>query len=183
MRKHTLAILVIAVTWSMNSHALTTEEAYRAIPHQRTVFDATDTALPKNQAAALQALFTFVDAAIVLRVEGLQSIRNQNPEMTKKIIGNYKKILGAYSVQAVPTELENSSNLFIQAVQLQQKYFENKVLEQETRHVFNAQFTSEVSQSSQLLHQAYDQLLQSFPTSSSHNKQAYYDYPCALDFQ
>src|SRR5690349_293260 len=73
-----IAALLLAVTAIVFSHQaraaspMTVEEAYRAIPHQRTVFDPATAKMNRADAEYLQHLFLWIDQAIVAKVTAMR---------------------------------------------------------------------------------------------------------------
>ena len=47
--------------------AMSLDEAYRAIPHQKTYFDRSEAHMRRDEAAYLDSLFTLINAAIVAK--------------------------------------------------------------------------------------------------------------------
>src|SRR3954464_7487640 len=94
-----ILILIIAVI-PRASFALSVEEAYQAIPHQRTVFESKQAKMAEPVAGALQRLFELVDQAIVLRVE---SAKDFSPGVRKRYL-EHLRLLREFSP---PPELKD----------------------------------------------------------------------------
>lgn len=176
--------LVFTLTFLTAScaHAMDVEAAYAAIPHQRTVFDAGKSALTTTQAASLKQLLTWSDKAMVLRVESWQAYKAGNLVELKRLLSGYKAVIDAGNTMSTLPELKPVQGLILQAIQGQQAYLEKKLLEKQGSSKADNAFTPEVQQASQKLQQAYGLLMQRYPNETRQNKQAFYDYLCALDF-
>ncbi len=164
----TAALMVgIFLLLTSASFSMTVEEAYRSIPHARTAFLSDDSKLPQDEKRALVTLFEIVDEAIVLRVEALRSRSAMQEE--------YALLKARLASMAVPLKLQNVRELVLGAVKDQESYLKKK-----PRQV-NASDKA-VSAASGKLHTAYGELMGLYPNENAHNKQAFFDYLCALDF-
>lgn len=182
MKKITFTILLICCILSVNVQAMTVEDAYAAIPHQRTIFDARASKLSTTQVSALQQVFHFADRGTVLRVEGLNAFRSGDNQGIKKVMADYRSLAGSFASLQVPTEIKPVQNLVLQAIEDQRRFFETKMRDKEALGKYNPAFTPDVYQASQKLHRAYSILMQSFSSEPAVNKTAFFDYLCALDF-
>nr|WP_295785288.1 hypothetical protein [Rhodoferax sp.] len=159
--------------------ALTVEQAYAAIPHQRTVFDTTGSHLASGQVDALAQLFTLSDRGTVLRVEGLDALKRGDPTRLRAIVRDYAALIDALrQIRATP-QTRAATDLVLQAVQQHQSFFDTKLAASPR---LDSAFTADVNQSSQRLRQAYSLLMAAFPDDPPRNRQAFFDYLCALDF-
>jgi hypothetical protein len=132
---------------------MSVDDAYASIPHRRTVFDRRAATMPADEADALQRLFAIVDRAIVARV-------------TKS---GYEPLLAELRAFDVPSRLRRVHTLVAEAVLAEHAYL--------TRNEPGA-----VQTASARLHEAYAELMRLFPDESPHNRDAFFDYLCALDF-
>lgn len=153
------------------------EAAYRAIPHRRTVF-AVDTAkMSPDERAFLQQLFDLVDLGIVERVETLTWLKsNTRPEPSAE---NYDRVLSQLGALSVPPRLASVHRLVADAMR------EHRAALDEWRKTgLPADLARHplVPSSSGKLHRAYEELLALFPQEDAHNKAAFFDYLCAMDF-
>jgi hypothetical protein len=133
--------------------AMSVDEAYASIPHRRTVFDRRAATMPAEEADALQRLFAIVDRAIVARV-------------TKS---GYDPLLAELRALDVPSRLRRVHTLVTEAVVAEHAYL--------TRNDQAA-----VQTASARLHEAYAELMRLFPEEGPQNRDAFFDYLCALDF-
>jgi hypothetical protein len=153
------------------------EAAYRAIPHRRTVFDVEAAGMSPAERAYLRRLFNLVDLGIVHRVETLTWLRsNRTPEPSAE---DYERTQNQLNALAVPPRLAGVHRLVAEAMREQRAALEEwrktAVPADLPRHPL-------VASSSNKLHRAYAELLALFPQEGAHNKTAFFDYLCALDF-
>ena len=163
-RRLLIAVLVLG---QLSLHAMSVEEAYRAIPHQRTVFDPSSVAMPAATAAALTQLFVLADRAIVAKMSVMRE--SADPEAL------YPPMLTAIDAVKTPAELRLTKALIRSSVDDEYAYLRGWRAHHPDRRY--------VTSSSQSLHQAYDELTRLYPNENTTNKQAFFDYLCALDFQ
>jgi hypothetical protein len=148
-----LAIVAALLGLAGSAAGMSVEAAYASIPHRRTVFDRRAATMPADEADALQRLFAIVDRAIVARV-------------TK---AGYDPLLAELRAFDAPSRLRRVHALVTEAVVAEHAYL--------TRNEEGA-----VRTASARLHEAYAELMRLFPEESQHNRDAFFDYLCALDF-
>jgi hypothetical protein len=182
MKKITFTILLICCIWSFDVQAISVEDAYAAIPHQRTIFDARASKLSTTQVSALQQVFHFADRGTVLRVEGLNAFRAGDNQSIKKVMADYRSLTASFTSLQVPIEIKPVQDLVLQAIEDHRRFFETKMRDKDALGKCNSAFTPDVFQASQKLHRAYSLLMQSFSNEPAVNKIAFFDYLCALDF-
>ena len=176
-----ICIVLLAALPFMAS-ALTVEQAYAAIPHQRTVFDASGSRLAKGQVDALDQLFTLSDRGTVLRVDGLDVLKRGDAARLRATVRDYAALLDALRQLRPTPQTRAATDLVTQAVQQHLSFFETKLAAGTVASRWDAVFTADVHQSSQKLRQAYSLLMAAFPDETPRNRQAFFDYLCALDF-
>ena len=147
-------------------HALTVDEAYAAVPHQRTVYKTDMSRLSAQHRNYLQKLFVLTDDALVLRIRFMRGERDDE---------RYQDIILQLRQLTPPAQAESAHRLIIRAVQLQHQYF----LANDAKN--SKQQSSLMHQSHRLLINAYNELKKKLP-DSGHNQKAYFDHLCALDF-
>jgi hypothetical protein len=133
--------------------AMSVDEAYAAIPHRRTVFDRRAATMSAGEADGLEQLFALVDRAIVARVTR----------------SGHEAILADLRALDLPERLRRVQALVIDAVVAERAYL-----------VDGNQ--GAVQAASAHLHEAYAELMRLFPGEDANNRDAFYDYLCALDF-
>lgn len=153
------------------------EAAYRAIPHRRTVFDVDTATMSPDERAFLRQMFDVVDLGIVERVDTLTSLKsNRRPALSAE---NYERVLSQLNALTVPPRLGSVHRLIADAMKEQRA-----ALEEWRTTAVPADLARQplVASSSGKLRQAYAELLPLFPQEGEHNKAAFFDYLCAMDF-
>jgi len=149
--------------------AMTVEEAYQSVPHRRTVFDAQTAKMNASEAAYLTRLFNWMDQAIVAK----QSVF-RGADLEKAYAGVWATLKDLQP----PSKLKHVQELYGQAAQDEHAYLQEW---QKTRS-FNGNHPL-VNQASGRLVQGYNEMMRIYPSETPHNKDAFFDYPCALDFK
>ncbi len=166
-------------------HRMTVEEAYRAIPHKRTVFDGTSSKIDEAERSFLMRFFELVEIAIVERVEMFSYLQSGGERgQVWRRTGTLFRQLDSLTV---PDRLKGVCNLVRQAIAEQRDYLDEWYEFAAAKKPYGFRFKegeahSLIDSSSQKLHQAYSQLMQLYPQESSQNKAAFFNYLCALDF-
>jgi hypothetical protein len=181
---NTIKFLCIALIAALPlaASALTVEQAYAAIPHQRTVFDPGASRLARGQVDALDQLFTLSDRGTVLRVDALDALKRGDATRLRATVRDYAALLDAMRQIRPTPQTRAATDLVLQAVQQHQSFFDTKLAAPTAGSRLDAAFTADVNQSSQKLRQAYNLLMAAFPDETARNRQAFFDYLCALDF-
>lgn len=152
------------------------EEAYAAIPHKRTVFNADQSLLPSEQIAALTQLFGLIEQAIVLKIQAGNAQVAKNSVALEQALKNYSEVINAARKLNCPSAIIPAQTLIISAIEKHHSYFQQQ--DKNTTAGFGPAITS----ASADLQRAYTIFIQAFPQETPHNKTAFYDYLCALDF-
>ena len=148
-----IKVLILALILAAHAAAaMSVDEAYASIPHRRTVFDRRAALMPADEADGLVRLFALVDRAIVARV-------------TKT---GYEPLLAELRALALPPRLQAVQRLVVEAVVAERAYLDGEA--------------SAVHTASARLHEAYGQLMRLYPEEGAQNRDAFFDYLCALDF-
>jgi hypothetical protein len=174
-----LICLALLAVLPFSASALTVEQAYAAIPHQRTVFDGPGSRLARGQVETLDQLFTLSDRGTVLRVDGLDAVKRGDAARLRAIVRDYAALIDALRQLRPTPQTRAATELVTQAVQQHQSFFDTKLAGGPR---LDSAFTADVNQSSQKLRQAYSLLMAAFPDETARNRQAFFDYLCALDF-
>jgi len=157
---------------------MSVDAAYKAIPHKQTTFNPGLAKMDMDERQFLEHLFELTDTAMVQRVQAM--MRLQEDTNLVAFENNYNIILSQLNQLDVPAELKPVYKLVEQAILEQMLY-----LEQWKEAGAQVQFNSHaplVQTSHRKLIQAHELLVQSFPTETAHNKAAFFDHLCALDF-
>ena len=146
------ATVVVLALLVRSAAAMSVEDAYASIPHRRTAFDRRAATMDAAEADALARLFTLVDRAIVARV-------------TK---AGHDVVLAELRSLDPPPRLARVHALVTDAVVAERAYL--------------AGDPAAVQTASARLHEAYGELMRLYPGEGAHNRDAFFDYLCALDF-
>ena len=184
MRQILLAIFLLLVAQIGHGSDLTVDAAYRAIPHQRTAFDATASTLPMEHRAALARLFALTDRGVVLRVRGMMALASEPQKELRDVIEEYGQLTASIVSMPTPPDIKPTQELVVQSVRLHQRFFANQLDQSNVSATVSRDVkrNREVREASQMLHAAYGRLMSSFPNEAAINRQAFYDHLCALDF-
>jgi len=183
MKVASLFVLLLACGTTFAGE-LSVDAAYRLIPHNRTLFDVHASKLSSTQAQALKQLFELSDRGVVLRVSGLNALTSRADAELQSVLSNYHVLSEAMASLAVPVEIKAARELVAQSLELHRRYFETKRREQIAAGEVELALrqNADVLAASQKLQRAYGVLMNAFPGEPAVNKQAFYDYLCALDF-
>jgi hypothetical protein len=153
------------------------EDAYRAIPHRRTVFDVGTARMSSEEREYLRQLFELVDLGIVERVGTLGWLKSKgghepSPE-------GYDRVVSQLKALSVPARLGSVHRLVSEAMVEQRA-----ALAEWRKTAVPADLAGHplVASSRGKLRRAYGELLALFPQEDGHNKAAFFDYLCAMDF-
>ena len=168
-----LFAVIAPQTW-----ALSVDEAYASIPHQRTPFSVVSSGAARPQAEALARLFELSDQATVLKVRGLAALRSGDAASLRDVLQDYRGPLDVLQRVPATAEVKEAQSLVLLAVRQHKAFFESKL----ATGARDTVFTALVHQASSNLRQAYSLLMAAFPKESPSNRQAFFDHLCALDF-
>lgn len=146
------AILTLALL-ARPAAAMSVDEAYAAIPHRRTVFDRGAATMSAAEADGLARLFALVDRAIVARVTR----------------AGHDAVLAELRALDLPERLSHVQALVTEAVVAERAF----VVDGDQSGIRTA---------SARLHEAYAELMRLFPGEGPNNRDAFFDYLCALDY-
>ena len=161
---------------------LSVEQAYAAIPHRRTVWAAVDSTAPAEEQVYLNAIFQTVDQGIALRVAAEENYREGSFDAVD-IDAQYERLVNFARGMSVPAGLASHHQDALNALTNDRQFFRNW-----NRDRANFAFAQrvadapEVRAASSAAHAAYSELMSRYPNDSAANKDAFYDYYCALDF-
>jgi hypothetical protein len=161
---------------------LPVEQAYAAIPHRRTVWAEGDSTAPVEEKAYLRVIFQVVDEAIAVRVAGLQNFSARRFEAID-VDGQFERLISFARSMPVPARLGAYHNDIVSALSSDQQFFA-EWKSQGDRFPFAQQIAGHpgVRAADGALHAAYGELMSTYPGESQANKDAFFDYLCALDF-
>lgn len=171
MKQLAFILLMLA---SSSVAALDIEQAYQLIPHQRTVFLLHQSTLPQSQARGVARLLSLVEQAMVERVNAMMKGPRKSGYQTQ-----IDPILQQIAALQMPAGIQAARDHILTAIQQHRDYFElYEATDTEARDARQQL----VQLSHRHLITAYQQLMKSYPAETRHNKQAFFDYLCALDF-
>jgi hypothetical protein len=170
--RQTLFILLLLINSSV--FALEIDQAYRLIPHQQTTFKLQQSKIPKSDAHDVAQLLSLAEQAMVERVDALVNGPDKSDYLSR-----IDSISWQIDHLQVPASIDSARQHILTAVQQHRAYFElhgaNGSQAKVTRHQL-------IQSSHGHLIAAYNRLMQTYPAETGHNKQAFFDYLCALDF-
>jgi len=169
MKPYIVCFLILV--FSSNSLALDIAKAYRLIPHKQTPFYLSKSNLPKAEANYVEKLLSLSEIAMAERVEAMM-----NGARKSNYNSDINKVLSQLANLKTPSKLKPAYQHIVTAIEQHQAYF--------TLTGSNTKSKKQqlVQSSHRHLIAAYNVLMQLYPQETRHNKQAFFDYLCALDF-
>jgi hypothetical protein len=161
---------------------LSVEQAYAAIPHRRTVWVEGESAVPAAEKAYLKVVFQVLDQATMVRVAGLQNYSSQHFDYSDPE-SDYERLITFVRNMPAPKKLETYHKDILEGLAGQQQFF--KDWRSQGEHFAFAQQIGNhpgVQKASGALRSAYNELMARYPNEAQTNKDAFFDYHCALDF-
>ena len=161
---------------------LTVEQAYAAIPHHRTVWIESDSAVPLQEKGYLKAIFQVLDQGVAVRVASLQDFSNGRFDSIDTD-AEFDLLIKYVREMPVPQKLAAYHKDILDGLSGQRQFFHEWRTERD-RFVFTQQVQNHpgVRSSSAALKAAYGELMAKYPGESATNRTAFFDYHCALDF-
>lgn len=162
--------------------SLSVEQAYAAIPHRRTVWDESDTTVPADEKAYLDTIFQVLDEGVAVRVSGNQDFGAGHFDDSDPA-EEYGKLIAFVQQMNVPKSLAAYHQNVIAGLTGQQQFFAEWKA-QGNSFAFRDRVAGHpaVQRASSALRSAYGQLMAKYPNEAQRNKDAFFDYHCALDF-
>lgn len=164
---------------------VTVKESYLSIPHQQTPFNLKEAQMERGEAKVLDYLFHVVDFAIVGKVQTMEGFQSHGERgiSFEQYESQIDIALSELERVSISNQLSLPYKLIIEAIGEQKSYLaawhESTVEGQSFK--FNSHHPL-IRSSHQKLINAYTHLMKSFPDEKSHNRQAFFDHLCALDF-
>ncbi len=161
---------------------LSVDQAYAAIPHRRTVWNDAESTASASEKAYLKTIFDVLDQATAVRVAGMQNYASGHPEYSDPP-SEYDQLINFARGMTPPKKLEPYHNYVLQALAGQRQFFADwKTQGDQFGYPTCLKTHPGVQRSSGALQSAYNELMQRFPAEAQSNKDAFFDYHCALDF-
>ncbi len=183
-----ISMVFFALVWVPDLLALSVDEAYKAIPHQQTTFDRSSFNASSRDGIYLSKMFSITDQAMAARVEQLSALYYFKGQGDTGIsIYNQKVDVLIEQLEALnpPGFLEKPHQLILESIQEQKEFFNewSNASNSKKKSFRNTYARHPLVQSSHhKLFAAYNELMRHFPEENPHNKQAFFDHLCALDF-
>jgi hypothetical protein len=177
----TLPTIATAPTLDLD---LSVDAAYAAIPHRRTAMDFAASDMPDEDKHFLEVAFHVIDQAIRLRVTAYQKFSRGEVKDSQSISDMDRLIDYLQNVEA-PASLSNYQGRLLRALSDQRAFFREWQTQGQQFQYGNGQTIGthpKVQSASSALRGAYGILMETYPGESSGNKEAFFDYHCALDF-
>jgi len=158
------------------------ERAYEAIPHRRTVWSPEASSVPAAEKTYLRTMFQVLDEGVAVRVAGQQNYASGHMEYMDPV-EQYGQLLTLARSMKVPPTLASYHQHILTALEGQQQYFADWRA-QGDQFQFAQQIGNHpgVLKASAHLRAAYAELTAKYPNEAAANKDAFFDYHCALDF-
>ncbi len=183
MRLHWYIISALLATVLITPHvtasAMTVEEAYMTLSHQRPIFNPSIAKMADDESLYLRQLFQIIDQAVRERVQTMAWL--QSATANTEPPDQYNDLLSHLSALRPPHRLNAVHQLLREAIEEQRDVLrEWRPLHGIAPHAMSMQHPL-VQDSSRKLYQVYDEVLRLFPGEDQRNRQAFHDYFCCLD--
>jgi hypothetical protein len=174
-----LSLFILANT--VNSSAISVEDAYKSIPHRQTTYQSEQSSLSVAEREFLEKLFKLSDQALVARIETMKGLKAADKSSYKKYQSVIENIRSELTKLKEPSSATGIVKILDQAIINQGKYFAawNEDLNSSNTP---RSFDENVRSASSYLQQLYAELMKRYSTEGAHNKDAFYQHLCALDF-
>jgi hypothetical protein len=165
---------------------LSVEEAYRAIPHRRTVFRFDRTPIPEPERRYLSTMFELIDRGVALRVSAYRSFSAGAPD--RDALLEDIALLADFALFHVrpPEGLREYHARVVEALMSQKAFFAEWRRDGERFAYGDPRRIAghpRVQESSRALREAYGILMSRYGAREDReNRDALFDYHCALDF-
>jgi len=161
---------------------ISVDDAYAAIPHRRTVWAEDESTVPAPERDYLKVMFTVEDQAVAARVAGLQKYsRGQFDD--SDVDSEFDQLVNFARSVVPPQSLTTYHNHIVEALVAQQQFFrEWKAAGTQFAYAQRITENPDARKASGDLKAAYDELMTKYPQEGQANKDAFFDYHCALDF-
>lgn len=160
------------------TQSMSVGDAYRAIPHQRTTFDRPAARMDASDARYLETLFELTDLAMVERVQRQLWLQSGGEHGSAN--ENHREILAHIDSLELPKSLGRVHALTREAIDEQHRYLSMWRESGQTGYFSRA--APLIRSSHGKLIAAYNELLVLYSQEGAHNRQAFFDHLCALDF-
>jgi hypothetical protein len=162
------------------------QKAYDLVPHRRAPFSSEKSNISSDNKFFLDKVFKLSDQALVLKMSYLSSL--QKGQLPACSMDCYTKVLTALESLLKQNPSERSAKMIYEAIVDQEKFFNNQMEKLKKDPSFRLDVKNELSQnpliqsSSAKLREAYSLLMSTYSNENAGNKDAFFQYLCALDF-
>jgi hypothetical protein len=163
---------------------LSVDAAYAAIPHKRTAMDFAASNMANQDKRYLEVAFHLIDQAIRLRVTAYQKF-SRGEVRDAPLISEMDRLIDFLQDIDAPANLSSYQKHLLQALSDQRAFFEEWQTQGQQFQYGSPQRIAthpRVQSASTALRAAYGVLMQTYPSEGNRNKDAFFDYHCALDF-
>ena len=163
---------------------LSVDAAYAAIPHRRTAMDFAASNMPEADKRFLEVAFHLIDQAIRLRVTAYQKL-SRGEVRDLQFISDLDRLIECLQNTEAPPSLAGYQARLVQALSDQRSFFAEWHTQGQQFQYGSPQTIAthpQVQSASGALKETYQILMETYPSESSQNKEAFFDYHCALDF-
>lgn len=182
-----VGLVASVLVWVPDLFALSVDEAYKAIPHRQTTFDRSTSKVSARDSIYLRKMFAITDQAMAARVEQFSTLYyfkghgDTGISLYNETIDKLIQQLEALN----PPILKKHHQLILESIQEQQRFLNEwaNASDSKKESIKNTLTRHPLVQSSHhKLFAAYNELMGLFSQENKHNKQAFFDHLCALDF-
>jgi hypothetical protein len=176
--------LVLGCLVAANAGAMTADQAYSALKHRRTVFDARATKASKVQVESLKRLFAMAELGTVLKVRAYHAHARGDKAAYTAVLADYDSLIEVAKRQPSSAEIKPAQDLVVGAIVEQRGVLAASAAKPPAVLQSRDQLarSPEVQKVHRDLIRAYNILRTTFPNEPTVNRDAFYDYLCALDF-
>jgi hypothetical protein len=163
---------------------LSVDAAYAAIPHRRTAMDFAASNMPDQDKRFLEIAFHLIDEAIRLRVTAYQKL-SRGEVRDSQLISDMDQLTDYLHNTEAPASLSSYQAQLLQALSDQRAFFEEWHTQGQQFQYGSPQTIAthpKVQSASTALKTAYGILMETYASEGTNNKEAFFDYHCALDF-
>jgi hypothetical protein len=161
---------------------LSVEQAYAAIPHRRTTWMESESSVPSEEKLYLKVIFQVLDQAVAVRVASLRNYANERFDASDTD-AEFDRLIAFVRGMPVPKTLSAHHKHILDGLSGQRQFFQDwKAARGGFAYAQQLANHPAVRTSSAALRAAYNELMAKYPNEAQANKDAFFDYHCALDF-
>jgi hypothetical protein len=162
--------------------SVSVEQAYDAIPHRRTVWNDADSTASPAEKAYLKTIFEVLDEATAVRIAGMQNYSAGHVDYSDPD-AEYEQLINFTRGMTPPKNLETYHGYILAGLTNQRQFFTDwKAKGDAFGYPLCIKTHPGVQRASGALRSAYNELMAHYPADAAANKDAFFDYHCALDF-